>query len=129
MKEFFDDPNSEKPKYFKVVDASELLNKDFPLHSAICKKDLPRIKKLLDEGKNIEWKNSSGETPLLVAVEKNQFNIVKLLVERGANVNAKNNDGYTPYLYAQVNRNNDICNYLKQNGAKISGADSINLKP
>ncbi|CAI7605082.1 unnamed protein product [Penicillium glandicola] len=61
------------------------------LFRAISRDDLPRVQELLDQGLDIESRDSvnGGQTPLIVAVGYDKVDIVELLLLRGANANAK----------------------------------------
>jgi hypothetical protein len=58
------------------------------------------IKKLLDDGANINGITKYGTTPLLAALQSHRSQIVYLLLERGADVNQKDPDGWSPLMYA-----------------------------
>ncbi len=72
---------------------------------------------LLDNGANINIKNTDGTTPLMIASTYNQFEIVKLLVQRSADINAKDNDGNTAIFYAEEYGNEEVVTFLRDQGA------------
>jgi len=45
---------------------------------------------LIDKGADVNAKDITGETALMVAAERGHTEIVKLLIGRGADVNARN---------------------------------------
>ncbi|WP_291953211.1 ankyrin repeat domain-containing protein [Campylobacter sp.] len=47
------------------------------------------VKLLLENGAEVDYKNSFGKTPLFYAVEYNNYEVSKLLIENGANINQK----------------------------------------
>lgn len=88
------------------------------LHHAVKKRDIVAVEKLLKQGANVNAKNNTDETPLLIAVSLNHFilgnkdnllyqthtDIVKLLLANGAGAYIYN------FLLLQAirNRNTDI---------------------
>ena len=67
---------------------------DTALIMACSDSDVNVIKKLLDNGANINMKNPlNGNTPLITATAKKYVDVVKLLMESGADVNARNKLG------------------------------------
>lgn len=62
-----------------------------PLHWAATLGLLELAIKLIDEGADIEAKDSDGKTPLLCAAISSDTLPLKALIDRSANINAKNN--------------------------------------
>ena len=73
----------------------------------LCKEGkLTDVRSLLACGKDVNSKNSYGETALMYAVWKKHNSIVKLLLDQPAvDVNVKSNDGWTA-LYLAAGHNN-----------------------
>ena len=69
-----------------------------PLHLCIQRGALHAAKVLIEDGEDIETKDSSGQTPLHLAALRNYKNIVKVLLENGADVNSTARYGITPIL-------------------------------
>lgn len=67
----------------KPVDKSALL------HKAVRSGRLELVKRLVEEGVDIESKTAWGGTPLYIAVTKKHFDIAKFLLEAGANPSAE----------------------------------------
>ncbi len=59
------------------------------LSDAVRKGDAAAVKKLLDEGVDVNTKYRYDRTPLSFACDRGHLEVVKLLLERGADVNAK----------------------------------------
>jgi ankyrin repeat protein/cell wall assembly regulator SMI1 len=59
------------------------------------------VAELVDHGADINYEDSSGETPLHKAVDSRSLEGVRFLIERGANPTVKNDDGRTPAALAQ----------------------------
>lgn len=66
------------------------------------------IKALLTARTDLDVRNSSGETALMLAVRYNDFNIVKLLLEAQANPNLKNSKGQTALMIAILHSPNEF---------------------
>lgn len=87
------------------------------LHRAIERDDLETTILLLRWGANINRRNKSSYTPLMVAVERRNILIVKLLLEHGADLTAKSNSGvsaaYLSHGSAELTRILDDARFLK----------------
>jgi ankyrin repeat protein len=59
------------------------------LSEAARKGDVAAVKKLLDEGVNVDTKFRYGRTALSFAADRGHADVVKLLLDRGADINAK----------------------------------------
>jgi ankyrin repeat protein len=84
--------------------------------------DYDTVKKLLDEGCNIEMINDIGFTPLIISIFSNDSNdeVTKLLIDKGANVNATDSDD-NPVLEFAVGANKiDIFKLLISKGADVN---------
>lgn len=97
--------------------------------SAVEEGDVGAVKKLLDEGIDINEKVFAWSW-LQVAANKNQLPIVKLLVERGADLNYKHPiTKMTALSLAAVDGYTDIVKYLLSKGAdpniKLRGNVSV----
>ncbi len=90
-----------------------------PLMRAALEGDLAEMRRLLDEGADVNAANDSGATALMWAVD--DLAKTRLLVDRGANVNAKSDDGRTPLLIAAGFRGNaPVVTLLLEHGANPS---------
>lgn len=90
---------------------------------AAKKGDVAELKKLLEQGVNVDSKNKYGVTALAFACSKGQLDAVQLLIERGANVNAEDTFYHaTPISWAIENGHNDIVKFLLQKGANPDDA-------
>ena len=97
------------------------------LHIACREDDLASVKRLLEEGADINAQIYSGGTALHYCASYGCFDICKLLLEKGADATAKNNHGHTPYDIAEqfipTSRNclkiaNLLKSHIKNNIAK-----------
>lgn len=75
------------------VDLNETGTNRIPIFEAVFDDSLPRLKMMIDAGSKIEWKDFSGDTPLLHAAGMRQWAAVSLLLENGANYNVKDRWG------------------------------------
>jgi hypothetical protein len=72
---------------------------------------------LISKGADVNSKNNSGNTPLLVAISGGNKEMVSLLISKGADVNSMNNLGKTPLVLAKNLGKTDIAELLTTNGA------------
>lgn len=79
---------------------SLLPSKQNRLSSAIRKNDLPRVKKLLSEGVNVNGRDRSGHTPLMMAALHDRIELVRLLLAEGASPAFRTQDGGSALSHA-----------------------------
>ncbi|NMM64361.1 zinc-ribbon domain-containing protein [Clostridium sp. P21] len=83
-------------KYYTNIDRRDA-NGNTKLINSVKKSDLQTIHKLIDRGADVNVRNNSNETPLILAVDKAvsswstqaDISIIKLLLSKGADVNIK----------------------------------------
>ncbi|CAI9771657.1 unnamed protein product [Fraxinus pennsylvanica] len=101
-----------------------------PLHICARKGDLKQVKRLLDEGMDVNvaaWgPKSHGVTPLHLAAKGGHLKVMDALLERGADIDARTKGacGWTPLHNAAKERNKKAINFLVGNGAFLP--DDIN---
>ena len=78
----------------------------------------PIVELLLERGANINSKDNTYSTALMIASHENNSNVVRVLIDHGANINQKNIFGKTALDYASDNNYTEIIDLLLQNGAK-----------
>ena len=98
-----------------------------PLRKASSGKDLSRaaddgdldaINELLDHGADVDARDRSGNTALLVAVCYGNTEAVELLCSRGADVNVVGEGGYTPLRMAgTTSKQRELERILRSHGA------------
>ena len=96
---------------------------EMPLHAAAAKDDVVAIKKLLSEGINIDTRDGSGATALLVATHGNKVSAAEVLIKAGADVNAKDKINDSPYLYAGARGHLEILKMTLTHGADLKSTN------
>lgn len=84
-----------------------------PLNVAICKGDIEMVKKLIENGANVN-KFSGGLTPLMTAARYNKVEIIHLLISKGANPYTTADNGYNALKFAEVSKAVDAVAILKK---------------
>lgn len=103
---------------------------------------------LLDNGANVNYKNSFGKTPIFYAIETQDLKTIKLLISRGANLNQQLIDNeeqikinlpyyisiceyihpsITLFIHAANYDNVEILKLLVENGADYNESDNFGL--
>lgn len=80
---------------------------------------------LLNQGANVNWRNQSGKTLLMLAAWKGHQEVVKILQEKGADINARTTNGMTSLILAAGSGHPDVVEYLIKMGADI---DAITVR-
>ena len=98
------------------------------LNRAIVDGDIQKVKKLLDNGAdvNVRFAGEDSLTPLFVAVFEEKPEIAALLLSRGADANMKYQNGGTPLMTACARGNKEIVKLLLDNGADATAKRSDN---
>lgn len=86
---------------------------------------LDTVRRLLDQGADINAKGNTGATALMMACWWGHVDIVKLLLDRGANVNAKGLDGYTALMEAARYGRFEIAELLLERGAHVNAKTAM----
>jgi len=86
--------------------------------------NLDRVRALIDKGAEVNARDSTGRTALMVAAARNQVEILKVLLQKGADVNEKTTgatpawmNGWTALMYAANHGNCDAVKVLLDAGA------------
>ncbi len=87
---------------------------------ASAKGDLARVKKLIEEGADVDAGDSTGRTALLEAAWGGHVDVVKYLLDKGASVNAADSSGYTPLMRAAEEGHAVIVSLLIKKGADVN---------
>jgi ankyrin repeat protein/predicted alpha/beta superfamily hydrolase len=117
--------------YFKNKDIIDLLlnksnvNYQHPtlksdaLKMSLRNRDLSLIKKLVENGANINAQNSKDETALHVTIRSKLDEISKYLINVGVDLNLVDDNENTPLVTAIESGNKDIANMILDKGAKL----------
>ncbi len=100
-----------------------------PLDRAIKTNSIEIFQTLINE-KNVNSKDSNGNTPLHIAIVKDApMSFLEYLVENGADVNARNSSGDSVLLMAAQKNKKDAGELLLQKGADIFATNMENNSP
>jgi cytohesin len=110
-----------------------LLPKGVRVHEAVKKRDLEKMKALLeDDNSLVSFRDSSvlrGATPLHLAVYEGFEEAAELLLAKGSDVNAKAGDGATPLCWAARNGHRRMIEFLLAKGADVNAFPPGGLTP
>ncbi|MYN12792.1 ankyrin repeat domain-containing protein [Pusillimonas sp. TS35] len=95
----------------------------YPLHTAARHDDVQAIQRLLSAGGEIDARDQSGSTALLLATRENKVAAAKALIDAGADVNAKDNINDSAYLYAGARGHLEILNMTLAHGADLTSTN------
>lgn len=101
----------------KGADPNIVSNNDFkvaPLHSAVATSQIEIVNILLQNGANINSKQSNGVTALHSAAHNGATDIVKLLLQNGADEKAKTEDGKSVLFFAKEGEFKEIIDLLSE---------------
>jgi len=96
------------------------------IYDYMCDGNCRQIKKLINNGEDINKVDDNGQAPLHYACdfstvsnvsEKENYDIVKLLIDSGANLNVKDYSDVTPLMFVMDMYKIDIAILLTKNGA------------
>lgn len=84
----------------------------FDLMQAAYSGDLNKLKAILDSDVDINMRDSSDSTPLMLAVSRGHMQVVRELLAHGADINLQNSYGWTPLMLAKANHHAEIVSLL-----------------
>ena len=95
------------------------------LINAACKSgnNLAAVQKLLDDGADVNWKDTLGSTASMYACYQGDVEVIKLLMDRGADTDIQDKDGWTALMYASHNGKVECARLLLEKGADMSFRD------
>ena len=89
------------------------------LHTACRSGGIAAVRKLLDEGTDVNWKDKKGMTAFIYASAHGHVEVVKLLLDRGALIDLQNNVGGTALSNACFYGKIDCVRLLLERGADM----------
>lgn len=102
----------------------EMARKDEPFFLAVQGGDLTVIQSMVEEGCNVNAKNTCDCTVLELAGNMNRLDIVKYLHSKGAEIRTKDNDNRLALRIPVMAHYYDIITYYLDNGVDINAADN-----
>ena len=81
------------------------------------------VKKLLDDGADVNATNYIGQTALMLAAANRHVDVVKLLLEHGADVNATDDIGRTALMLAVADQNIEVAKLLLEYDADVDATE------
>ena len=78
------------------------------------------VKKLIDDGADVNVKDNYRTTPLIYAAKNGHTEICKLLIDKGADVNIMTGYNQTALIFAIIEDYKEIYELLIENGANIN---------
>mgnify|MGYP003998025029 CR=1 FL=1 len=100
-----------------------------PIHEAAEVGSLDGIKLHLDNGVDVNVKNSKSSTALHIAVLNGYLEASKFLITQGAEINCEDKYGRTPLHMAAIGGHKKITVLLVDNGANINALTVSNKTP
>ncbi|MEH7484774.1 ankyrin repeat domain-containing protein [Neobacillus drentensis] len=108
------DPNKQENEGKGEIDVNQ------QLFQAAEHKETDTIRRLIEEGIDINSQDSQGRTATMIATYNNDVEIAKLLIDAGADVNIQDNMENNPFLYAGAEGYIDILKLTIEAGADPS---------
>ncbi|KAJ3443517.1 mitogen-activated protein kinase kinase kinase 20-related [Anaeramoeba flamelloides] len=91
--------------------------------------DVGKVKQLISEGLDVNYKNEYFTTPLHLSCRESQFGITKLLIENGCEIDPRDENGTTPLHSACECRSFEIADLLVSKGADVNAVDYCDKTP
>ncbi|MFM2200354.1 MAG: hypothetical protein RL769_409 [Pseudomonadota bacterium] len=91
---------------------------------ALQNDNLNVVKKLIENGVDINLKDGYGNTALILASQRGHLEVVKELIKNGADINLQSYIGYSALIYASSFNHLEIVKELIKNGADVDLFDS-----
>jgi pectate lyase len=113
----------------EIVDLLQAKLTETSIHWAARQGVLAKVEEFLEDGIDVNAKDSQGMTPLLLAVQRGHKDIIDLLIAKKADVNVKNETGQTPLDLAVRQNNKDIVELLIANDADIDAKNDEGQTP
>ncbi|PVD54321.1 hypothetical protein DC498_01445 [Terrimonas sp.] len=102
------------------------MHKQQNIIEAVKKNDMEAVKKLLSGGADVNTRDKSGRSLLLIATIQQQAEMAKLLVTHGADVNLQADNLDSPFLYAGASGQTALVKLFLANGARFDRFNRYN---
>jgi ankyrin repeat protein len=99
------------------------------LHRAVALGSLEEVESLVDNGADIEMRDTRYRTPFLLAVQTGVVKKSECLMRRGANSRAQGHCGAPPLFFAIENHHEAMVDWLLRTGADIEQIDEFGATP
>ena len=90
------------------------------LIQAVARNETDRIRRLIEQGADLNTQDSEGRTATMIATYNNDVETAKILIEAGADVNIQDDMKNSPFLYAGAEGYIDILKLAIEAGADPS---------
>ena len=100
-----------------------------PLHAAAWVGDVAQIKRLIADGADVNWRDSSGETALFGAASWGETEAVRCLLAAGARHDIAEKYGYTALHWAASHGNAATLRLLLVAGADMQARNVLDKTP
>ncbi|KAA0162207.1 hypothetical protein FNF28_04810 [Cafeteria roenbergensis] len=94
-----------------------------PFAIAALSERLPLMRLLLEHGADLEAKDQSGQTALIMSAANGKADVTALLLEHGADLEAKDQSGQTALIMSAANGKADVMALLLEHGADLEAKD------
>jgi ankyrin repeat protein len=91
--------------------------------------DLAAVEKAINEGANVNYKDETGHTPLLISSNSGNIELVKMLISKGADINSKELFGTTALHIASGLGYIEVVEFLIKNGANVNVKNRTGSSP
>ncbi|MDD5555899.1 MAG: exodeoxyribonuclease VII large subunit [bacterium] len=85
------------------------------------------VKKLIQEGTDVNIEDDKGGSPLLWAALWGNKEIIELLIKKGAEINSKSDSGNTPLMFASRTPYKENVKLLINNGAEVDATNNAGV--
>src|SRR6185503_5467228 len=89
--------------------------------------DLEKVRRLVENGADINSKDEYGQTALMNAAHRGQFDLVRLLLEKGADLNTTAKYNLSALLLALIAGHPDVARLLIEAGADVNLRSNMNF--
>ncbi len=100
-----------------------------PLHLAIHGQHKEMVKLLIENGADVNARDSDYDTPLIKAAQTGNNEIIRALIKAGADVNAADMSGKTALHHLIMSGDMESIALLTEGGANVNAADNDGMTP